>query len=138
MFLAGTAFSNAQVGLVHAMAHTIGGRHGVHHGLANSICMPHAIRFNAEETPALYRPVAEAMGVDVKGRSDAEAASAAADAIAALAAELGLATKLSEAGVPEDALEGLAEATLYDGAIVYNARTVMDGEEILPVYRAAF
>ena len=63
---------------------------------------------------------------------------AAADAVAALASEVGLPTKLSEVGVPESALDGLAEATLYDGAIVYNARTVMEAEEIRPVYQRAF
>lgn len=136
--IAGAAFSNAQVGLVHAMAHTVGARHGVHHGLANSLFMPHVIRFNAEEDPQCYRAVAQAMGVDVTGRSDAEAAAAAADVIAELAARVGLPSKLSEVGVPEDALDALAEATLYDGAIVYNARTVMEAEEVRAIYQAAY
>jgi alcohol dehydrogenase class IV len=136
--IAGAAFSNSQVGLVHAMAHTVGAHYGVHHGLANSLLLPHVIRFNAEEVPECYRPVADAMGVDLSGRSDLEAAHAAADAIAKLAADVGLPSKLSEVGVPEDALDALAEATMYDGAIVYNARTVMEDAEVRAVYQAAF
>jgi alcohol dehydrogenase class IV len=44
--LAGAAFSNAQVGMVHAIAHTLGARHGVHHGTANAVVMPYVMRFN--------------------------------------------------------------------------------------------
>ena len=100
--------------------------------------MPHVIRFNAEECAECYRPVAQAMGVDVSGMSDAQAAGAAADSIAALAAKLGLASKLSQVGVPEDGLGELAEMAMCDGSIVYNARAVMESDEVLAVYRAAF
>jgi len=136
--LAGTAFSNAQVGLVHAMAHTVGARFGVHHGLANSILMPHVIRFNAEEVAACYRPAAEALGIDVAQLDDNECAEAAANAIYELAGRVGLPRRLSEEGVPEDALPDLAEGTLFDGAIVYNGRMVMEATEVLEVYRAAY
>ena len=44
----------------------------------------------------------------------------------------------ADVDVPKDALEGLAEQTLYDAAIVYNPRTVLSGEEILPVFEAAW
>lgn len=136
--MAGTAFSNAQVGLVHAMAHTVGAHYGIHHGLANALFMPHVIRFNAEECAPCYRPVAEALGVDVRGCSDDEAAGLAADAIAELSVKVGLPTTLSEVGVPKDALEMLSDATLNDGAIVYNARAVWEAKEVLAVYEAAF
>src|SRR5436305_42485 len=62
--IAGMAFNSTGVGLVHAMAHVVGARHGVHHGTANAICLPHVIRFNADELGSCYRDVAEALGVD--------------------------------------------------------------------------
>ena len=136
--MAGAAFSNAQVGLVHAMAHTVGARFSVHHGLANSILMPHVIRFNAEEQAACYRPVAESLGVAVSGLDDAACAEAAARAVADLAGRVGLSTRLSEQGVPEEALPELADGALFDGAIVYNARTVVEADEVLRVFKAAF
>ena len=136
--MAGAAFSNAQVGLVHAMAHTVGARFGVHHGLANSILMPHVIRFNAEEEAACYRPVAEALGLAVGALDDAACAEAAASEIEALAESIGLPGRLSEQGVPEEALADLAEGALFDGAIVYNARTVMEADEVLSVFQAAY
>jgi alcohol dehydrogenase len=136
--LAGTAFSNAQVGLVHAMAHTVGARYGVHHGLANSILMPHVIRFNATEVAHCYRPAAAALGHDVQGLSDEECAEVTAASLYELAARVGLPQHLSQEGVPGDALEDLAEGTLFDGAIVYNGRMVMDASEIVEVFAAAY
>ncbi len=136
--MAGTAFSNAQVGLVHAIAHTIGARHGVHHGLANSILLPHVVRFNAGEIAGAYRPVAEALGFQVEGVSDEACAEAAARLLSELAARTGLPQTLSSQGVPESALPELAEATLADASIIYNGRAVLDADEVLGVLKAAF
>lgn len=136
--MAGTAFSNAQVGLVHAIAHTVGARYGIHHGLANSIVMPHVVRFNAGEVAAAYRPIAEALGVAVGGMSDEACAEEVASRLSGLAARTGLAQTLSSQGVPEEALPELAEATLADASIIYNGRTVLGAEELLDVYRSAF
>ncbi len=136
--MAGTAFSNAQVGLVHAIAHTIGARHGVHHGLANSILLPHVVRFNAGEIAGAYRPVAEALGFQVAGVSDEACAEAAARLLSELAARTGLPQTLSSQGVPESALPELAEATLADASIIYNGRAVLDADEVLGVLKAAF
>ena len=136
--IAGAAFSNAQVGLVHAIAHTIGAHHGVHHGLANSIVMPHVVRFNAGEIAAAYRPVAEALGLAASSLSDEACAEAVAEALSGLAARIGLPQTLSSQGIPESALPGLAEATLADASIIYNGRAVLGADEVLEVLRAAF
>ncbi len=136
--LAGLAFSNAQVGLVHAMAHTLGGQFGVHHGLANSICLPHCLRFNAADAGDVYAEAGAAFGLATAGKSGVEASELLAAAVADFAAELGLKTRLRDVGVPHDALAGLAEATLFDGAIVYNPRVVLGADEALQVYEAAY
>jgi alcohol dehydrogenase len=135
--MAGAAFSNAQVGLVHAMAHTVGARFGVHHGLANAICMPHVVRFNAEACPEVYRDVARAFDLPAD-KDAATVADGLARALWDLSTSLGLPPSLAAAGVPEEALPDLAEGTLYDGALVYNARTVCEAAEVLPVWQAAW
>jgi aldehyde dehydrogenase (NAD+) len=136
--LGGAAFSNAQVGLVHAIAHVIGARHGVHHGTANAIAMPHVIRFNNDEIADRYRLVAEAMGVDVRGMSDEAAGFAAATAIAEFVRASGLPTRLRDVGVPETDLAACAETAMSDGSIVYNAKPIMAPGEVLGVLKAAW
>lgn len=136
--MAGAAFSNAQVGLVHAIAHTVGARYGIHHGLANSIVMPHVVRFNAAEVAATYRPVGAALGIAVDGLTDEACAELVAGRLSELAAKTGLPQTLSSQGVPESALPELAEATLADASIIYNGRNVLGADELLEVYRAAF
>jgi len=136
--MAGVAFSNAQVGLVHAMAHSVGALYKSPHGLANGILLPHVMLFNLEECPDRYALVAEAMGLDVRGLSDVDAGRKAAEAVWDLTKKIGLPQKLRDVDVPEDGLAAAAELSLSDGAIVYNPRLVMDAEEVLAVYKKAW
>jgi alcohol dehydrogenase len=136
--LGGAAFSNAQVGLVHAIAHVVGARHAVHHGTANAIAMSHVIRFNNDAVADRHRLVAEALGLDVRGLSDEAAGLEAAKAIAEFARALGLPRSFREAGVPESDLAACAELALSDAAIVYNAKPVTDAAAVLGVLKAAW
>jgi len=136
--MAGAAFGNAQVGLVHAMAHTLGAHHDIHHGTANALLLPHVMRFNRGVCAETYQAVAEALGIDARGMSAESAAEAAETFLYDLTGRLGLPQRLRDTNVPESALEQLAEGTLYDGSIVYNPRTVLDAEEVLAVFRQAW
>ena len=60
--LAGMAFTNASLGLVHSLAHKIGGEFGVTHGLANAILLPYIIDFNRKSTKK-YAEVEKALGI---------------------------------------------------------------------------
>ena len=136
--IAGMAINSTGVGLVHAMAHVVGARHGVHHGTANAICLPHVIRFNADELVARYRWVAGALGVDAAALGDALVGEAAAQAVAHLLARLQLPGRLRDVGVPEAALPALAEATLAESALATNGKPAADRELILAIYRNAY
>lgn len=136
--IAGTAFSNAQVGVVHALAHSVGARFGVAHGIANAILLPHCMRFNNDTCPDRYALVAQAMGLDVRGKSDDEAGEAAADAVQALNKEIGLPPRLRDEGVPEDGLAELADLALEDGSIVYNPKFAMDPDLLLEILEQAW
>jgi alcohol dehydrogenase class IV len=135
--MAGTAFDNAQVGLVHAIAHSVGGRHGVHHGLANAIALPHVIRFNAPDAAAVYAEVARALGLS-SSTSDEEAAEALAKGVADLSRRVGLPLRYRDVGVPEADLPAIAELAVTDGSIVYNPRLAMDPDLVLGVLKAAW
>ena len=136
--MAGIAFSNAQVGMVHALAHTVGARFKIHHGLANSILLPPCIRYNADASGDAYLNVLSAIGEDIKVISPDEAGYVLAGKIAGFTKELGLPQKLREVGVPEEGLKECSEIALSDGAIVYNPKFVSDPAEVLQVYQQAW
>jgi len=136
--MAGIAFGNAQVGLAHAIAHSIGALFGVPHGLANGIVLPHVMLFNLEDCADRYALIARAMDLDVRGLDDLEAGRKAAEAVWQLTKTIGLTQKLRDAGVPEEGLAEAAELSMSDASIIYNPRMVIDAEEVLAVLKQAW
>jgi alcohol dehydrogenase class IV len=135
---AGWAFTIAQVGMAHAMAHTVGTLHHVPHGCACGIALPHVMRFNVDAATDKLAQVAVALGVDMRGLSNREAALAAADAVEALMREVGHPMRFREVGVPEDGLGLAAFHALADSSIMFNARPANDPNEILEVFKQAY
>ena len=81
---AGMAFTRANVGYVHAIAHQFGGRYHTPHGLANAIVLPHVLRFSAPAIEDRLALLAEKTGADVQGLSKPQRAQAFLDAVDAL------------------------------------------------------
>src|SRR5512143_1119002 len=115
--IAGASFSNAQVGMVHALAHSVGAKFGVPHGIANSILLPHCILYNLDACPDRYSQIAQAMGRDVKGLEPLKAAEQAATAIREFSKSSGMPQTLREVNVEEPGLEECANDALMDGSI---------------------
>lgn len=136
--LAGFASSGAGWGIVHALAHTIGAKYKVHHGLANSILLPACLRYNADACGDVYSDILPAMGVNIERVSPDEAGDVLADKIAEFTKRLGLPQRLREVGVPEEGLKECSELALSDGAIVYNSKFVSDSADVLKVYQQAW
>ncbi|MBA3030306.1 MAG: iron-containing alcohol dehydrogenase [Desulfobacteraceae bacterium] len=123
--LAGMAFAIANLGAVHALAHPLGGRHHIAHGLANSIMMPHVMRYNAKTSEAKYVEAVKLMGKDVKNAEEA------AQAITNFAAEIGLPTKLSEIGIKEEDLiqlskDAAADVNHYSNPVPCTEQTLLE------------
>ncbi|MGC9325166.1 MAG: iron-containing alcohol dehydrogenase [Desulfomonilia bacterium] len=136
--LAGWAFGNALVGIVHAMAHSIGAVAHVPHGIANGILLADCMEYNLESCPEAYALVAEAFGVREKGMDDMAAAEASIVAMREFTKRIGHPQKLSEVGVKESDLEKAADLSLGDGSIVNNPRFVLDASEVLDLFKKAF
>jgi len=144
--LAGLAFSNSMVGIVHATAHATGGICHVPHGIANSILLPYGLEFYIGKSPKVKGYIESLLlylaGPEVFVQTPpAERAAKAVAAIRNITNELkkqsGLAVRLSEAGVTEDKLESIAKTTLNDGAIAFSPVEV-SFEEALGVLKAAY
>ena len=126
------------LGMNTAIAHNIGGLYDVAHGEANSIMLPHTMRYNLDGSAERQVLIAEAMGIDTSGLSAEEAGLAASDGVAQLCRTLGLPTRLRDVGVPEEGLELLAAATLHDRGLATNPKPISDAGPIMQVLREAW
>ncbi len=123
-YIAGMAFSNVGLGLVHGMAHPLGSLFDIPHGVANALLLPTIMRFNMEKCLDKYPAIARAMGVDTTGMTAEEASVAACDAVQALAVKVGIPQHLSELGITENDIPRLAEQALSDVCTPGNPREV--------------
>ena len=136
--MAGWAFTTAQVGLAHSMAHTIGAMHHVHHGTACGIMIPKVMRFNVDHAADKLAMAAQALGVDTAAMDTRAAALAAADAVEDLMREIGHPMTLRELGVPESSLEPAAFHALGDSATLFNARPIGDPAEVIQLFHQVY
>jgi alcohol dehydrogenase class IV len=134
--MAGIGFHDAGLGAVHALANTIGAQFGVHHGTANALFLPYVMDFNISAAPARFARIARALGEDTTGLSDEQAAERAAAAVHRLAKETGVPRKLSEVGVPAEAIDALAQSALVQADLPGNPREVTLAD-IQALYRKA-
>lgn len=128
--LAGLAFSNAGLGLVHAMAHALGGRLDLPHGECNAILLEHVVRFNFAAAAELYRGVGRAMGLHLDGApSDGERL---AEVLAHFRREVGIDRRLRLLGVTAADIPDMARKAYRDPCLATNPAlaTVHDIEEI--------
>lgn len=105
---AGLAFANGRVVAVHAIAHALGGHFHTPHGVACSLMLPPVLEFCVEAAPEKLARIAEVMGEDISGLSQQQAARRAVAAVARLASEIGVPTRLTEVGVTADKIDVLA------------------------------
>ena len=136
--MAGWAFTVAQVGLAHAMAHTVGILHNVPHGAACGIVLPKVMRFNVDYATDKLALAAQALGISIGDMDQKAAALAAADEIENLMKITGHPLRLRDVGVPEDNLAICAFHAIGDPSSMFNARPVADPQEILDLYNQAF
>ncbi len=135
--MAGIAFFNGRVGVIHAMSHPLGGHFNVPHGLANAILLPHCMEFARMAVPELFSRIADAMDEDVRGMTVEAASKKAVQAVRSLLADLGIPRSLKEVGAKRDAIDVLTRDAVTTGIHVTTPRKV-SAEDIKALYEAAF
>lgn len=135
--LAGVAFSNASVALVHGMSRPIGAFYHVPHGLSNAMLLPAVTEFSIPAAAERYADCARAMGVAAIDDSDAVANNKLMDELYAINAELQVPSP-EQFGIDRDHffnnLEVMAEQALASGSPGNNPR-VPSADEIIQIYR---
>ncbi|MDV2482014.1 iron-containing alcohol dehydrogenase [Methanoculleus sp. Wushi-C6] len=127
---AGLAFSNASLGAVHAMAHSIGGACDLAHGRCNALLLEHVIAANYEAAPDRYDRIGEIFCPVQDGRTSP------AESIAAFRRSLGITGTLAAVGVRKDAIGTLARRAYADPCMVTNPRR-LTCEDIERIYERA-
>ncbi len=119
---AGLAFSNASLGAVHAMAHSVGGYLDLAHGECNALLLEHVVRFNIEASPERFRQVGEAMSLDMRGMTERERAKRITTALSDMRRRVGIPDSLGARGVHVTDIPELTEHALGDACLVTNPR----------------
>lgn len=135
--MAGMAFFNGRLGVVHALAHPLGGFFDIPHGLANAIVLPHCMEFSRIAVPHLFARVAEALGKNIQRISVDEASKMAVEAVREIMIETEIPMRLREVGVKEEAFEAMAKDGFASGIHLSNPRKVTFAD-MLKIYRAAY
>lgn len=133
-YIAGMAFSNVGLGLVHGMAHPLGAIFDIPHGVANALLLPTVMEFNAPAAIGKYVIISKAMNVFDANKSEEENAQSAIDAVKNLAVKLEIPQHLSDFGIEEKDLEKLAEAAINDVCTPGNPREVSK-EIVIELYK---
>ena len=136
--LAGFSLASVSMGLHHGLCHVLGGSAHIPHGIANSIILPHAIRFNADATAAQLFPAAEAMGVPVNRVSPTVVTEALVQKVFYLIGQMDLPQKLRDVGVVESDLPGLAKLGFQNRTVQNNPKPITNVEEIETLLREAW
>lgn len=102
------------LGVVHSLAHPLSTICGMHHGLANALCLVAGMKFCAARKPGIYRRVGLSCGLEVLNCSAAAADQQTIAFIADFLARLGLQTRLSDHGVKRDHLDSLVAQAVDD------------------------
>lgn len=136
--LGGQCLATVTMGVHHGTCHVLGGTAGVPHGVANSIILPHAIRFNLDTVAPLLAQVGEAMGISHAGKTDVEVGEAVAGRVYDLVGQMALPQRLRDVDVPESLLPRLAEHMLISTAVKDNPKPVTTTDEAMSLLRAAW
>lgn len=135
--LAGLSLASVKMGLHHGLCHVLGGTANVPHGIANSIILPHAMRFNADATASQLLPAAEALGISSNGMSPAAVIESAAQRIFELIGQMHVPQRLRDAGVKEADLPALAQLGFQNGNVKNNPKPIT-AAQIESLLRAAW
>ena len=130
--------ASAAIGIVHSLSHPCGAHYDVPHGVANAIHLPWVIEFNAAGGDLIadrYREINEVFGLEVGGSAE-EVGHALAEHVRGVVRALGLPTRLSEVGVPEEGIGRLVEGAEGDGCTLVNPREPTT-EDFFELYRRA-
>ena len=132
----GMCLGPVNTGAVHALAYPLGTEFHIPHGLSNALLLPYVMEFNLPNATTEYAAVARAMGAD-EGASDEGTARNGIEKIREIIAACGIPARLSDADIPLDAIDRLAEGAIKVQRLLKNNLREVTLEDAKAIYRAA-
>ena len=133
--IAGFGFSNANLGLVHGIAHTLSAHFHLAHGMANATVLPYVMEYNADSCPEKMVVLATAIQLPVSGNLDEDKLLLSKELLK-LTKTLGIKT-LSEQGIKEEDLSMLADDVLKEPVLGFNPKQGVTKEDVLNILHKA-
>ncbi len=138
-YSAGMAFSNSGLGLVHAMAHSLGGFYNLPHGICNSILLPYIMEFNGRDEKSLSRFKLIGEALEIKGMeamSDEKIKNEVILFIKKFSTQLGIPKSFKELGVKKEDFDSLTNLVMMDTCLPSNPVTPTR-EQVLELFYQA-
>lgn len=130
---AGLAFSNASLGAVHAMSHSLGGFLDLPHGECNAVLLRHIVDFNYDFAVQRYETVCQAMDIDVSKASKERVKKLLIERLYEINGKLGIRMDYKDCKVSKDRISILSTSAMNDCCMVTNPR-VPKLEEVEAIY----
>jgi alcohol dehydrogenase class IV len=136
--LAGMAFSNSGVALVHALEYPLGGALHCSHGAGNGMLLPYVMRFNLPVRQSELARIARLLGEDVDGMDVAQSAESAISAVERIKGEIGIPARIRDLGAREDQLPQFAEKAHAIARLRWVNPRESSQEDLLEILKSAF
>nr|WP_296033694.1 iron-containing alcohol dehydrogenase [uncultured Dorea sp.] len=133
--IAGFGFSNANLGLVHGIAHTLSAHFHLAHGVANATVLPYVMEYNADSCPEKMVDLAKAIDLPVSGDLEKDKYLLSKELLK-MTKTVGIKT-LSELGVEEKDFEMIAEDVLKEPVLGFNPKQGVTKEDVIGILNKA-
>ena len=134
--LAGISFGNSDVASVHCMGEAMGGLYDTPHGLSMAVCLPYCMEHNIISNPERFADIAYALGEDIEGLTDLDAAGLSVVAVKSLLRDLNIPNAAS-IGLQKKDLNKLAGAAAINVSVESNPR-ILDKQDFLTMFQRAY
>ncbi len=122
---------------VHALSYPLGGEFHIPHGLSNAILLPSVMKFNMPANIKRHAEVAIALGCQL-GANDEETAQRGVDFIYQLADAVGIPKKLTDLGIPQTAVDGMAKAAMEVQRLLKNNPREVTEQDARDIYNSLY
>jgi alcohol dehydrogenase len=133
---AGLAFSNASLGAVHAMAHSLGGFLDLPHGMCNALLLPSVITYNYPGAQERYDTIGRVIEIDMDAKSTEARLESLLTGFSTFYKKIGSSGNLSGIGVQKAHLNDLTEKAMMDACIITNPRSITR-QDLMGIYESA-